>query len=172
VARKVPDRCKMFQPGEDADDVANRLQRLERDVQDGFGRLAQMLELVQQGQGYVQQPAVQQQQAQQAVPQYVAAQYLQQQQSLLPPPAHVPAARYAAIQTQPGPSSDVAGDETNDGGRLSPKTGTFAANGSMRIDTIIDNVSVRAAMASSSQLTSRCSSLDRPLARTRTRTAP
>ncbi|UZJ56386.1 hypothetical protein CBS101457_005706 [Exobasidium rhododendri] len=48
IARKIPDRCKTFQPGEDPTDLGSRVNRLEQTVQDNFERLFEMMQQQQQ----------------------------------------------------------------------------------------------------------------------------
>ncbi|GAK66579.1 uncharacterized protein PAN0_013c4802 [Moesziomyces antarcticus] len=43
IARKIPERCKTFQPGEDANDVATRLNRVERMLEDHLPKLAEQV---------------------------------------------------------------------------------------------------------------------------------
>ncbi|CEH11822.1 hypothetical protein CBOM_07217 [Ceraceosorus bombacis] len=137
IARKVPERCRTFQPGEEADDVASRLTRLEHHVEDGFNRLAQLLEGAQHhgGYGVAQQPRDPSSQG------YGNA---QGHQSRLPAPLRIPAARGAAAgATNVGPSSAIEeDDDANEGGRLSPKGGTFHASGAynLRFDALLDKL--------------------------------
>ncbi|KAJ1017724.1 hypothetical protein NDA16_005043 [Ustilago loliicola] len=44
IARKIPERCKTFQPGEETNDVASRLNRVERILEDYLPRLAQQID--------------------------------------------------------------------------------------------------------------------------------
>lgn len=44
IARKIPERCKTFQPGEETNDVASRLNRVERILEDYLPKLAQQIE--------------------------------------------------------------------------------------------------------------------------------
>jgi hypothetical protein len=44
LARKIPDRCKTFQPGEDPTDLSSRVTRLEHSMQDNFERVFEMLQ--------------------------------------------------------------------------------------------------------------------------------
>ncbi|SPO30970.1 related to ASG1 - activator of stress genes [Ustilago trichophora] len=43
IARKIPERCKTFQPGDETNDVASRLSRLERILEDYLPKLAQQV---------------------------------------------------------------------------------------------------------------------------------
>lgn len=43
IARKIPERCKTFQPGEDPNDLSTRVSRLERVMSDNFDRMFSML---------------------------------------------------------------------------------------------------------------------------------
>ena len=43
IARKIPERCKTFQPGEETNDVATRLSRVERILEDYLPRLAHQI---------------------------------------------------------------------------------------------------------------------------------
>lgn len=53
IARKIPDRCKTFQPGEDPTDLGSRVTRLERSMHENFDRV---LEMLQQQQEQTQRP--------------------------------------------------------------------------------------------------------------------
>ncbi|CDR88746.1 related to ASG1-activator of stress genes [Sporisorium scitamineum] len=44
IARKIPERCKTFQPGEETNDVASRLSRVERILEDYLPKLAQQVQ--------------------------------------------------------------------------------------------------------------------------------
>ncbi|PWY98170.1 hypothetical protein BCV70DRAFT_202338 [Testicularia cyperi] len=44
IARKIPERCKTFQPGEESNDVASRLNRVERLLDDYLPRLVHQLD--------------------------------------------------------------------------------------------------------------------------------
>lgn len=43
IARKIPERCKIFQPGEDSNDLTTRVSRLEQSVNDNFERMFSMV---------------------------------------------------------------------------------------------------------------------------------
>lgn len=43
IARKIPDRCKTFQPGDDPTDLGTRVAKLERSVSDGFQKIQNLL---------------------------------------------------------------------------------------------------------------------------------
>lgn len=44
IARKIPERCKTFQPGEETNDVASRLSRVERILEDYLPKLVQQVQ--------------------------------------------------------------------------------------------------------------------------------
>lgn len=44
IARKIPERCKTFQPGEETNDVASRLSRVERILEDYLPKLADQVQ--------------------------------------------------------------------------------------------------------------------------------
>lgn len=43
IARKIPERCKTFQPGEDPNDLGTRVARLERTMTDSFEKIFEIL---------------------------------------------------------------------------------------------------------------------------------
>ncbi|MCO5555808.1 hypothetical protein L7F22_009353 [Adiantum nelumboides] len=43
IARKIPERCKIFQPGEDPNDLTTRVSRLEQSVNENFDRMFSMV---------------------------------------------------------------------------------------------------------------------------------
>lgn len=43
IARKIPERCKIFQPGEDSNDLTARVSRLEQSVNENFERMFSMV---------------------------------------------------------------------------------------------------------------------------------
>ncbi|CAO1613015.1 unnamed protein product [Jaminaea pallidilutea] len=143
IARKVPELCKTFTPGqEEGWDLTARVNKLERTVEDGFDKIMEMLQR--------QQRAVS-----------AAAAASASSSSAAPAPANAAtggknsassarptgqaksesSTHHAKGPTVPADGSE-AGDEANEGGTLN-FLGTFHGSGStnaMRIESLLDNV--------------------------------
>ncbi|PWN38169.1 uncharacterized protein FA14DRAFT_188195 [Meira miltonrushii] len=63
IARKIPERCKIFQPGEDPNDLTTRVSRLEQSVNDNFERMFSMVNTLVNSSGRVGIPKGKQAQA-------------------------------------------------------------------------------------------------------------
>ncbi|CAO1626504.1 unnamed protein product [Parajaminaea phylloscopi] len=121
IARKVPDRCKTFQPGQDETiDLSARVSRIERAMEDGFDRIMGLLQS--RTASHPPQP-----------PQ--------------PPALPLPRTSGIAATAPPTTANDPtcgsdAGDEANAGGEINA-LGNFHGSGStvaMRIDSLLSDV--------------------------------
>ncbi|GAC94935.1 C6 transcription factor [Pseudozyma hubeiensis SY62] len=131
IARKIPERCKTFQPGEETNDVASRLHRVERILEDYLPRLAQQVQhLASTTASPVSQQASQSRTARISPS---SSKALWSDASLTKSPETVP--------NRPNEPDDDDIDELEKDGRYSPKTG-FYNGGSMdmRISSILDDL--------------------------------
>lgn len=126
IARKVPERCKTFAPGQDEGiDLAARVNRLEKTVEEGFDRILGILKTQHGGTAATQ--------SHQALPGPSRPSAPVAKVAIKPPTA-----RHAGVFSD---GSDV-GDEANDGAELNA-SGEFHGSGAtvaMRIDSLLSGV--------------------------------
>ena len=123
IARKIPQRCRTFQPGEDANDIGSRLSRVEKLLEEYLPSLVNRVESIASvaSNSFHSTPSHEHAGAFTTSPGAIDIKLSNRGSTFAP--------------AQPQPDSD---DEAQDTGRLSPKSGLFL--GGMRLGTILDGL--------------------------------
>ncbi|SNX87147.1 related to ASG1 - activator of stress genes [Melanopsichium pennsylvanicum] len=136
IARKIPERCKTFQPGEETNDVASRLSRVERILEEYLPRLAHQVQHI--ASGTQSSPHTHAKLALGSRFQHARSQSSSEAMWL---EASDQAVSPDQMQARSNDQDDDDIDELETDGRYSPKTG-FYNGGSMdmRISSILDDL--------------------------------